>query len=576
MRSTLFALLAGVAVLGSGEAHKHRRAGRPQKPRLHAGAQARSSSLNNDVWPSPASMTMGNEWALLDPSFGIACAGSCPLPLPDAFKRYQNIMQFAGTPRVSSGANTISALKVIVQSDVPLSLGVNETYSLTIPTSGVATLTAQTQWGALRGLESFAQTVWWMGNDVSPGPVYNLTQLPISINDAPRFPWRGVLIDTSRHFLSVPTILSTLDSMASFKMNRLHWHIVDDNSWPLQSVSFPLFTKGAYERSAVYTHADVTTIVDYAWARGIQVIPEFDLPAHAQAWGTGYPNLIIDCPGDQPLADPTPQGAVYSTVTGLLKEFLPLFYTADFVHFGGDEVESLDCWANSPKVQAFMKTQGYQNVSQVRTYFQAQLVSIAQSFSVSPVFWEEVYDGNYLPLPANRGSNTTIDVWLSDDELLSVLKNGYRAIESFGLYLDQQDPAGGSHYFWVDTFVNFWSHDPLVGADLTPQQANNFLGMSQSQWGEQVNDASISVRMWPRTLGGAERMWSPGQSSYDPTDELFWRVDRAACHLLRRGIATSPIRPSDTTVYCALPTTTGGDYSFAPRRINWDENKEEL
>jgi hexosaminidase len=441
-------------------------------------------------------------------------------------------------------------------------------------------LQAPNQWGALRGLETFSQLVWWAGNDVTPN-AYNITSLPIFITDAPRFPWRGTLIDTSRHYLSVPTILSVLDAMSYSKMNRLHWHVVDDDSWPLQSVRYPLFTKGAYEKAAIYTHADVQTIVQYAWQRGIQVIPEFDLPAHAQAWGTGYPDLLINCPGDQPLANPLPNSPVYSTVIGLLQEFLPLFAvpgqaTADFVHFGGDEVQNLDCWAQDPSIQAFMKQQGYTDINQVRTYFQTTLQQIAANFTVSPVFWEEVFDGNYLPNQA-AFPNTTVDVWLSDDELISVLKTGYRAIESFGLYLDQQTPDGDTHYFWVDTILNFWQHDPLLGRTLTPAQTANLLGLSQSQWGEQVNDASIATRMWPRTLGGAERMWSPALTNYTPPDNFFWRVDRAACHYLRRGIATSPIRPSDQTVYCALPlpTTTGGDYSFSPKRINWDENREE-
>lgn len=194
------------------------------------------------------------------------------------------------------------------------------------------------------------------------------------------------------------------------------------------------------------------------------------------AWGTGYPDLIISCPNGQSLADPTPTGQVYATVAGLLEEFMPLFRNS-FVHFGGDEVENLNCWASSPKVQAFMKQMGYTDVDQVRNYFETTLQQIAANYSLTPLFWEEVYDSGYTLAPS-----TIIDVWLSDQELLNIIRSGNRVVESYGLYLDQQLPPGDTHYFWVDTFTNFWTHDPLAGANVTAEEAARVLGMSASQW----------------------------------------------------------------------------------------------
>jgi len=157
----------------------------------------------------------------------------------------------------------------------------------------------------------------------------------------------------------------------------------------LYSESYPNFTIGAYAPEAVYKHADVQELVAYAFERGISIVPEFDLPAHSLAWERGYPDLIINCPDGQSLADPTPGGKLYSTVQGLLDEFVPLFNT-DYIHFGGDEVQDLTCWSESPAVQAFMAAQGFTKVDQVRNYFETQLQEIAIGKNLSSMFWEEV------------------------------------------------------------------------------------------------------------------------------------------------------------------------------------------
>ena len=223
----------------------------------------------NGVWPQPKSYTEGTLSAEVASAFEINCAGAvCPDPLPAAFDRYTNLLFFAGLPPAPAGP-ALTGLAVSVAADAPLGLGVDESYALRVPASGVATITAPTQWGALRALESFSQLAAWGGNVLGR---YNVSGLPIAIDDAPRFPWRGLLIDSSRHFLPVDAIKITLDAMSYNKLNRLHWHIVDDNSWPLQSLTFPLFTLGAYEPAAISTHQDIKELAEYAFERGIRVI----------------------------------------------------------------------------------------------------------------------------------------------------------------------------------------------------------------------------------------------------------------------------------------------------------------
>lgn len=509
----------------------------------------------NGVWPQPHSYTEGTASAEISSTFEINCSGAvCPDPLPAAFDRYTNLIFFAGLPPAPVGM-AITGLDVSVAAAAPLGLGVDESYSLRVPLSGVATLTAATQWGALRGLESFSQLAAWGGNVLGR---YNVAGLPISIDDAPRFPWRGLLVDTSRHYQPVEALYITLDAMSYNKLNRMHWHIVDDDSWPLQSLTYPNFTLGAYEPAAIYTHQDIKNVAEYAFERGITIVPELDLPAHSDAWGLGYPDLIISCPAPgQPLADPTPDGKMYDTVRGLLAEFIPLFKT-DFIHFGGDEVENLDCWQQSPKVQAFMTAQGYTQVDQVRNYFESQLQQIAMNFSLASAFWEEVYDKGYDML-----NTSIVDIWLSDAKLVDVIRSGRRVIESFGGYLDQQLPYGDTHYFWVDTLYNFWRHDPLNGTNVTADEAKRVLGLSASQWGEQVDAANFQSRMWPRACATAERMWSP----MNFTDETYLlpRIEKQRCSMYRRGIGAGPVRQADEVGYCAMPLTS----PHRLRHVDW-------
>lgn len=204
----------------------------------------------------------------------------------------------------------------------------------------------------------------------------------------------------------------------------------------------------------------------------------------------------------------------------------------------------------------------------------------------------QVYDQGYT-----LDASAIVDVWLSDDELVNVIKGGNRVVESYGLYLDQQLPAGDTHYFWVvsatwrmmmmmmmtlmapsraldqpaacapasapalphgrlqDTFLNFYLHDPLFNrTDITPAEASLVMGLSASQWGEQVDASNIQSRMWPRACGAAERMWS--DANFRDTDTVFNRLEAQRCRMVQRGIGAGPIRPADQVGFCPLPATS--------------------
>lgn len=273
------------------------------------------------------------------------------------------------------------------------------------------------------------------------------------------------------------------------------------------SEKYPKFSQlGAYAPDLVYNKDDIAAIVSYANDRGIVIVPELDMPAHAAVWGAAYPDLVVSCSGGQTLLDPT--GSVYPVLADLIAEFSTLFGSA-YVHLGGDEVDTLQCWNESASVQAFMASHGIANVTELRNYFQQQVQDVVVKAQKSTIFWEEVFDKGF-----DLQESTVVNVWLSSAETVSVVKAGYRAIHSYGWYLDQQTPPGGTHYFGQDTWMNceccaatvdrsmqcrmhlrdagvaVYMNDPIGNASLTAAEAARVLGGEGSMWGEQVSAAA--------------------------------------------------------------------------------------
>ena len=248
------------------------------------------------LWPQPASVQLFGPTLSLDPKFFVFSTTSASALLARGIARYQKLTFLSAAPQwwppqpVPAVALARVVLFVGTDSEA-LTLSTSEAYNFSLPSAGgEGSLFADTVFGALRGLETFSQMVGFVGGAFLVNAA--------AVADAPRFPHRGALVDTSRHFLALPALRAFVDGLSYTKMNVLHWHIVDSESFPYVSTAFPnLSAAGAYAPAErhTYSQADVAALVAYAKDRGVRVVVEFDTPGHSSAWGLGQPNLLTPC-----------------------------------------------------------------------------------------------------------------------------------------------------------------------------------------------------------------------------------------------------------------------------------------
>jgi hexosaminidase len=305
------------------------------------------------------------------------------------------------------------------------------------------------------------------------------------------------MIDVSRHFEPVNQIERTLDGMAMVKLNVFHWHLSDDQGFRAESKIYPKLT-GLGSNGDFYTQEQMREVVAYARARGIRVVPEFDIPGHSVSWMVGYPQLgsskgpfhLPDVPGihDEAL-DPTREGT-YVFLNRLIGEMTKIFPDAYF-HIGGDEVNG-EVWTSNPRIARFMKRKGFEKPSQLQTYFSQRVVRIVERHGKKPVGWDEV-------LVPGLPKNVMVQSWRGVDSLAAGARQGYRGILSAPYYLDAMK-SNETHYL----------ADPIpADTTLTPEQQKLILGGEVCMWAEQLNERTIDSRIWPRTAVMAERFWSP-------------------------------------------------------------------
>ncbi|MDR7088307.1 beta-N-acetylhexosaminidase [Cellvibrio fibrivorans] len=309
----------------------------------------------------------------------------------------------------------------------------DESYQLNI-TAAKIELTAKQLVGAQRGLETLLQLI---------GTDQKISLPVVSISDHPRFKWRGLLLDTSRHFFSVATIKRQIDAMAAAKYNIFHWHLTDDQGWRLESKKYPKLHKLASD-GEYYTRKQIRDVVAYARARGIQVLPEIDMPGHASAIAVAYPELM-SAPGPyameyrwgvhKPTLNPANE-KVYEFADAIIAEVTELF-PFEYVHIGGDEVDP-EHWNTNPDIQSFMKAQGLKDHRALQAYFNQRLQKVLQKYQRKMIGWDEI---QHKDLP----KNIVIHSWRGPDGVSDAVSHGFQSILSTGYYLDQAQ-TGAYHY----------------------------------------------------------------------------------------------------------------------------------
>ncbi|GJP48597.1 hypothetical protein CLOM_g7892 [Closterium sp. NIES-68] len=447
--------------------------------------------------------------------------------------------------RATSQRGSAATVVVIERVDVriarpeeQLDIGVDESYKLSLGDRGepgTAVIQANTSVGALRALETLSQLCRYH----YPSRLVTIHGVPLKVEDAPRFKHRGLLIDTARHFLPVVEVERVLDAMSYAKMNVLHWHLVDAQSFPIETPSFPRLWEGAFSLAERYTLKDAKHVVRYAAARGIVVIPEIDTPAHATSWGVGYPVLYPSPDCKEPLD--VSNEFTFELIKGVLTDLRSVF-TGSRIHIGGDEVKE-DCWAESERISQWMNQHGMQPSDAVR-YFSNRVRAIALELGwEKTIVWEESWQGFSEDL---NKTTTILQNWLSVDIIGRMAQQGFQLLFSNvygGWYLDSMD-VDWHRVYTTDPAQNVSPESLLEGGEVC-------------MWGEKVDSSDFMPTIWPRAAAAAERMWSPRAyaDAALASGEAERRLHVFRCLLNRRGVEAAPV---SNAVPRSSPENPGG------------------
>jgi len=502
---------------------------------LIIGGLSTSNAQNINIIPEPYQMTTKPGSYTLPKSISINAPSSA-----NAISDMMAVKLRTTTGRVVYFTKNKPSIDMQIINDANLG---TEGYTLDINEKGIQ-LKANANAGLFFGWQTVMQLL--------PSVVYanslqantNWTLPYVSIIDKPRFGWRGMMLDVSRHFFSKADVLTFIDDMARYKYNRFHWHLTDDQGWRIEIKSLPKLTSvGAWraERKGkwmnittpaidepktyggFYTQEDIKEVVAYAKARFIEVIPEVDVPGHSMAMNTAYPFLsttpnypfqvnagdeFMDWEGvnghvaakiDNSL-DPSNE-KVYEYLDKIFGEIAPLF-PFEYIHTGGDE-NPKNNWEKSPNVQALMKKEGLKDMNEVQSYFVRRLQKIINSKGKKMMGWDEILEGGL-------SGDAAVMSWRGIKGGIEAAKQGHKVVMSPNDYnyidfYQGELTAEGKVYRGL-RMKKTYSFEP-VPEGIDP---NLILGNQANQWSEQIFDMRYAQYMtWPRGMAVAETGWSP-------------------------------------------------------------------
>ena len=479
-----------------------------------------------------------------------------------------------GGPRLAVAADDGAAAPSIVLAIDPQAAGAgDEAYELSVSPRQIR-VASRTAAGLFYG----AVTLWQLLTPQN-GAGDTVDVPALRIVDAPRFAWRGLMLDVARHYMPPQFIEQLLDWMALHKLNTFHWHLTDDQGWRLQIRKYPRLTDiGAWRREAdgsgrvggYYTQDQVREIVRYAAARHIAVVPEIDMPGHMQAAIAAYPWL--GSRGDHPLVSPdwgvhayllNPDKRTFGFVQDVLTEVMELF-PGQYIHVGGDEAVK-DQWQASRPIQRRIRALGLANDNALQGYFEQRVEKFLEQHGRKLLGWDEIVDDGLPP-------DATVMSWRGADGAVTAARAGHDVIMSpnQSLYLDylqgdgHDEPPGRPAP--LITLRQVYEFQP-VPQQLDPAQARHILGLQANVWTEHMlSPARVEHALFPRLAALAERGWSPA-AAQDWPDFLRRLVPQLARYralgiayadsAFAVQIAVQPAGPGAATVTLASQTGSG-------------------
>ncbi|CAM6097445.1 unnamed protein product [Calypogeia fissa] len=557
-------------------------------------------TVEGQLWPQPQVLSLtGGQTIVLSEKFTISAPDQPEIR--SAADRYTRLIKkerwlpmstVLGAPSTGWKSTRVTVLEKldisVANCNADLQHGVDESYELVIGSSPAkALLSAKTVWGAMRGLETFSQLVHRENGRTVNGRARLIIDTGVVIEDYPLYPHRGVLLDVSRNFYSVKDIKRTIRALSYNKLNVLHLHITDSQSFPLELESEPALSReGAYGRDFVYSKKMIRELIAYARNYGVRVVPEIDTPGHALSWGGAYPE-IITCmnkfwasgyasePGSgqlNPLLQKT-----YDVVKNVITEVATLFPDS-FYHAGGDEINP-KCWLDDPAVSGYVSSSKAATndsalgdlltkfIKETRTYIDAQ--------KKTAVYWEDVLLDAKVNVSASAlpKETTILQTWNNGPiNTKKITAAGYRAIVTSydSYYLDcghggwvGKDPrydqnfdddatntfnyggGGGSWCAPFKTWARIYDYD--ITANLTSQEARLVLGGEVALWSEQADGTVLDARLWPRSSAMAESLWSGNRDPANSTEKRYAdaivRLNDWRYRMVGRGIDAEPLQP---------------------------------
>lgn len=484
-----------------------------------AGSAPLTAAAATPVIPRPAKVEPGQGRFVLDPDARIAVVGGDAEAGRIANDFAARLLKSRG---FAPAVGTDAAAKITFTVDPKAALPGDEAYVLDITAQGVK-LTARAPAGLFYG----AVTLWQLATaDGSQGTTAIAAQ---RIEDAPRFAWRGLMLDVARHFRSTDEVKALLDQMALHKLNTFHWHLTDDQGWRIEIKQYPKLTQvggcripaGAAGRDAkgeprpycgFYTQDQIRDVVKYAADRYITIVPEVDLPGHAQAAIAAYPQL--GSTGKAPPVSPdwgvhtwlfNVDDGTFTFLENVLGEVMTLF-PGKYIHLGGDEAAK-DQWQQSPAVQAKLKELGLKDEMQLQSWFMGRLGRYIETHDRRLIGWDEILEGG-------PPADATVMSWRGTDGAIEAARAGHDVVlaPSPDLYLDhvQSDAAdetpGRLDVFTLKDYYNY----NVIPAQLDPEQARHVLGAQANLWTEhQRTNQRMQHAMFPRAAALAENVWTP-------------------------------------------------------------------